>query len=111
VILELDFEIPWDFFDGEFQWNPSVYIMGVLLLIKKTRCIYIKYSPGFVTNNKEEFVVLWSLLEATKEKDVKKLHILGDSKLVIDWAREKNNFQNIQLDLIMRDIKLAYKYF
>jgi hypothetical protein len=54
---------------------------------------------------------LWSLLEDAKVKDVKKLQVLGDFKLVIDWAHQKNKFQNIWLTLIMRDIKLAYQSF
>jgi hypothetical protein len=37
--------------------------------------------------------------------------VLGDSKLVIDWAQGKANFQNISLDPIKRDIKLAYLSF
>jgi len=37
--------------------------------------------------------------------------VLGDSKLVIDWAKGKSNFQNIILDSIMRDIKLACQSF
>jgi hypothetical protein len=37
------------------------------------------------------------LLETTKKKDIRKLQVMGDSKLVIDWAKGKFSFQNINL--------------
>lgn len=54
---------------------------------------------------------LWTQLEADKTLDIKKLQVLGDSKLVINWAHGKANLQNISLEPIMKDIKLAFQSF
>jgi ribonuclease HI len=73
--------------------------------------VYIKYARREGSNNHAELIGLWNLLETTKSMDIQKMYVLGDSKLVIDWAQGKANFQNINLDLIKRDIKLAYLSF
>jgi ribonuclease HI len=41
---------------------------------------------------KHELIALWTLLETTKKKDIRKLQVMGDSKLVIDWAKGKISF-------------------
>jgi ribonuclease HI len=83
----------------------------VVLYLNHSHYPFIKYSPGNGSNNRVEFISLWTLLEMEKTKDVRKLQVLGDSKLVIDWARQKNEVQDIGLATIMRDIKLAFQYF
>jgi ribonuclease HI len=82
--------------------------VGVMLFIKHNHYIFIRYALGSGSNNREEFIALWTLLETTKKKDIRKLQVMGDSKLVIDWARQKNSSQDIILATIMRDIKLAF---
>jgi hypothetical protein len=37
------------------------------------------------------------LLETAKEKNLSKLQVFGDSKLVIDWERGINNIQSPRL--------------
>jgi ribonuclease HI len=73
--------------------------------------IFIRYAPGQGSNNKAEFIALWTLLETTKEKNVDKLQVMGDSKLVIDRASGKITIQYIQTQNILRDIKLACRSF
>jgi ribonuclease HI len=46
--------------------------------------MFIRYASGLGSNNRVEFIALWTLLEMEKTKDVRKLQVLGDSKLVID---------------------------
>jgi hypothetical protein len=36
---------------------------------------------------------------------------MGDSKLVIDWARKKNVAQYVKLEHVLRDINLAFLSF
>ena len=45
------------------------------------------------------------------QKDIKKLQVMGDSKLEINWAQGKLEIQNVNLANIVRDIKLAFLSF
>jgi hypothetical protein len=47
----------------------------------------------------------------SKQKDVWKLQVLGDSKLVIDWAQGKISIQNINMYTFMRGVRLTYQSF
>jgi ribonuclease HI len=46
-----------------------------------------------------------------KEKDLRKLQVMGDSKLVIKWAQGRVNIPNIHLSNILRDIRLTFQDF
>jgi ribonuclease HI len=83
----------------------------VVLFINHSHYIHIRYSLGGGTNNRVELIALWTLLETTKEKNMTKLQVFGDSKLVIDWERGQNNIQNPRLASILRDIKLTFRNF
>jgi len=56
-------------------------------------------------------VSLWTLLEAIIKQDVRKLQVMGDSKLVIEWAKHKANVHDVRLNPLLRDIKLSYQSF
>ena len=40
-----------------------------------------------------------------------KLQVMGDSKLVIDWAKGKISIQNINMANILRDIMIYFQSF
>jgi ribonuclease HI len=107
----IDYTIPWGFFDWASQGHPPSCGVGVVLFISHSHYIHIGYAPGGGTNNRAELIALWTLLETTKEKNLTKLQVFGDSKLVIDWARGLNNIQNPRLASILRDIKLTFRDF
>jgi ribonuclease HI len=77
----------------------------------KINYIYIRYAPGRGTNKRDKLIALWTLLETTKKKDIQKLQVLGDSKLVIDWAQVKIVIQNTNLATFMREIQQAFQSF
>jgi ribonuclease HI len=81
------------------------------MFINQNHYIYIRYAPGQGSNNRAELIALWTLLETTKQKDIKKLQVMGDSKLAIDWAQGKLEIQNVNLSNILRDIKLDFPSF
>jgi ribonuclease HI len=56
----------------------------VVLYISSTHYIHIRYSPGGGTNNREELIAPWTLLEVAKKKNVRSLQVYGDSKMVFD---------------------------
>jgi len=111
VMLELDFGIPWGFFDGACQGHPPVCGVGVFLCINHNHYIHVCYAPERGTNDRAEFIALRTLLEIASIKDVKKLQIMGDSKLVIDWARKKATISDVRLEPLLRDIKHSMKSF
>jgi hypothetical protein len=63
--------------------------------------LHIRYPPRVGTNNRDEFIALWTLLETDRKKDIKKLQVMGESKLVIDWAHHK---------VIIKVMYYYYKY-
>lgn len=110
ILPSLDYRIPWGYFNGASQGHLPSCGVGVALYINQNHYIYIRYAPGSGTNNKVELATLWTLLE-TAIKDIRKLQILGDSKLVIDWAQGKIDIQNTSLATVMREIRLTFQSF
>jgi hypothetical protein len=47
--------------------------VGVVLFINQNHYIYIRCAPGGGKNNKVVLIVLWTLLEIAKQKDIMKL--------------------------------------
>jgi hypothetical protein len=86
TLPSMDYGIPWGFFDRASQGHLPKCGVRVILYVNQNHYIYIIYAPGGGTNNRVELKTLWTLLETTKQKDVWKLQVLGDSKLVIEWA-------------------------
>jgi ribonuclease HI len=99
------------YFDGASQGHPPKCGVGVVLYFNNSHYLFIRYAPGHGSNKKFEFISLWTLLETKKSKDVRKLQVMGDSKLVIDWVRQKNEVQDLTLATLMRDIRLDSYYF
>jgi len=83
----------------------------VVLYINQNHYIFIRYASGSGTNNKVELTALWTLMETAKKKDLRKLQVLGDLKLVIDWAQGKIDIQNTSLAPVMGDIHLTFQCF
>jgi hypothetical protein len=46
-------------------------IVGVVLYINKNHYIFIKYVLGVGTNNRVEFIFIWTLFETTTKKILK----------------------------------------
>jgi hypothetical protein len=47
-------------------------------------------------------------LKTEKKKEIKKLQVMGDSKLQIDSAQGKSEIQNVNLENILQDIRLVF---
>jgi hypothetical protein len=48
---------------------------------------------------------------SSNQKDVRKLSVMGDSKLVIKWVKQKANVQDVRLAPLLRHINLSYQSF
>lgn len=64
----------------------------------------MKYALGNGIN-KVEFVALWVLLTCAAEKEVRRVQVLGDSKLVIDWVNRKIAVENLRLNHLLEAIR------
>ena len=66
---------------------------------------------GQATNRKAEVMALWATLNITKDKQIAKLNIHGDSKTVIEWAQERNNIRAPHVQDMLRAIRLMQPFF
>ena len=64
----------------------------------------ISFNLGLVraTNSKAELSALWATLKIAKDKQIDKLNIYGDSKIVIEWAQGRNNIRAAHLQNLLR---------
>lgn len=73
VMHDLDFEIPWGYFDGTNQGHLAVCGVGIVLFMNKNHYMHIRYAPGRSSNNRAEFLILRTLLSKASKKGVRKL--------------------------------------
>jgi hypothetical protein len=57
----------------------------------------LKMNCGKGKNTKGELVALWVILFFAYIKQVSRLQLVGDSKVIIDWFTNENNLQVISL--------------
>jgi len=50
------------------------------------------------SNTKAEFLGAWATLSIAKLLDIHHIRILGDSKVVVDWLKQKGNLQDINIE-------------
>ena len=89
----IDKSTPWDIFDIASQGEPAIGGAGEVIHFSKTNQIYFKLGLGRVTNSKAILSALWATLKITKDKQIDKLNIYGDSKIVIEWAQGRNSIR------------------
>ena len=56
------------------------------------------------TNNFVELCALKILLTLARRNSLDKIHIFGDSQLVINWASGKHRLLNLELAMILKDV-------
>ena len=56
-----------------------------------------KEGLGLSSNNKPELITLQLVLELAFNLGIQKLHIFGDSLLVIEWMENDKNVRNISV--------------
>jgi ribonuclease HI len=82
-----------------------------VLFLNQNHYIHICYAPGRGSNNQVEFITLKTLLSVAQEKGVKKFQIMGDSKLVVDWACKKEKMENVGQGFLLRDLEFQIRSF
>jgi len=61
------------------------------------RIYLLKVGLGTGSNTRAELLSLWSLLWFARRLDCEDIHILGDSKTIIDWINGENHIRNSAL--------------
>ena len=67
-------------------------------------CSYLILGLGLGTNNYAELCALKLLLRLTRQHNLDKIQVFGDSQLVINWATGKYRLLNTELAMILQDV-------
>ena len=71
----------------------------------ETTKISFKFGLGRATNSKAELSALWATMKIANDKQLKRVHIYGDSKTVIEWETCKNDIRDPYLQNILWEIR------
>ena len=102
---EINKEMPWAFFDGASHGERPLGGVGAVIFFPSTRNMKIKCARGQASNNKAELSVLWATLKVAKSSQIQEIQIYGDSKVVVDWANEKNTIRAPHLQHLLAEIQ------
>lgn len=58
----------------------------MVVLIKKDHIINLWMGDGMGNNTKVELISLWGLRWFSRKRGILEIHIVWDSKVVIDWV-------------------------
>ena len=86
---EINKAIPWAFFNGASQGDPSLGGSGGVLYLSANQKIQAKYAPGHCSNNKVELAALHMILKVAINNNISQLQVFKDSKMVVDWVNIK----------------------
>jgi hypothetical protein len=93
----LEWNLAVGFFDGASQCKGQKCGVGVILKCPVLSTFSIKMMCGTGTNTKGELLALWCILYFSCFKKVKRLQLVGDTKIIIDWFSHENNLQVVTL--------------
>ena len=85
---------PCVFFDGASAKSGGI---GYNLHLNETHSFEFAVGVGQCTNTKAELVGLWALLLSTHMMGIPSLQVLGDSSVVINWAKGKSSLSPPEL--------------
>ena len=101
----------WGFFDGSSLGNPKVCVAGGILFLTADHYITFKAGLGVGTNNFAELFALKLLISLALKKQIKHIHIFGDSMLVINWISGKFRVHNVQLAQFLQEVIRLVDFF
>ena len=105
VVAEvIDKSYPLGYFNGSAAGDPKLCGARGVIFINDQHYFTFKAGLGSGSNNFAELLGLKLLLSLSLENNFKKLHIFGDSQLVINWVSGKYRIQNVQLAQILMEV-------
>jgi ribonuclease HI len=83
---------------------------GIIRINEQSRYKWLlNCGPG--TNTRAELLGVWALLPLASHLSIQELHVLGDSKIIIDWLKGKGRLQVVSLDCWMDSISILINLF
>jgi ribonuclease HI len=96
------------YFDGAARASGDCCGAGGLYKSHSSRVTYWYLNCGAGTNNRAELLGLWAALYLASVWSISHLHVLGDSRLIIDWISQKSKLQSVHNDSWMdKSLKLV----
>jgi ribonuclease HI len=85
-------------FDGAALSNGSCCAAGGIFRTHDKRITKWYLNCGVGTNTKAELMGLWATLTLATLWAIDKIHILGDSKVIIDWINQKSQLNAVNIE-------------
>jgi ribonuclease HI len=99
-------------FDGGSRGNPGPAGIGVVIRAADgTPLVTVGRPIGHATNNVAEYKALILALEKAKELGAKKIHIRGDSELIVKQMRGEYKVKNADLRNLWEQAQHVYHQF
>jgi ribonuclease HI len=98
-------------FDGTTKDDGMCSGAGRILRVSARRLYKLFFNCGIVSNTKEEFLGAWATLYIENCLTLKKLQILGDSKVIIDWINFKGELYVFTLEGWKHSFRMLIKSF
>jgi len=98
-------------FDGATQHSGALCGAGGLIRLTENSIYKWTFSCGPGTNTRVELLGAWASLLLARRLNLENLHLIGDSKVIIDWLNGSDNLHSIHLFAWMDRIKFLQCHF
>jgi ribonuclease HI len=98
-------------FDGASQRNGDQSGVGGVIQLDEHTVYRWTLNCGRGTNTREELLGAWVVLTLAHKISITDIHILGDSKIIIDWINNIGSLQVISIDCWKDRVKELIKLF
>jgi ribonuclease HI len=93
-------------FDGATQHNGAMCGAGGLIRLTENSIYKWIFSCGPGTNTRAELLGAWASLHLARRLNLENFHLIGDSKVIIDWLNCSGELHSIHLFAWMDRIKI-----
>jgi ribonuclease HI len=107
----VNIDYPVAFFDGAAQRDGKNCGAGGIIKISKTILYKWHVNCGWGSNTKAELMGAWATIHLAKYFELEKLHVFGDSLVIINWLSEKGKLEVCSLTGWKRRINILKKRF
>ena len=94
---------PYGYLDGASTKNIGGF--GICILLNESHSFEFALGAETCANTKAELIGLWALLHIAQLMGIPSLNILGDSSVIINWAKGTDNLSQPNLSHWCRDTK------
>jgi ribonuclease HI len=98
-------------FDGATQLNGELSGVGGVIKLNEHTVYRWTLNCGGGTNTREELLGAWVVLTLAHRLSITDIHVIGDSKIVIDWLNNIGSLQVISIDCWKDRVRELIKHF